>query len=167
MGWGLNISPGKKMLQARLIMWACGVAALLGAIYGIYHYGRHVEGLEWQVKIAEANQKNEDAAKAVALEFTNRLIKAGGKYNEAIRRTAIVINDLDQLRVVVPSCPSPAAATETSASADPAGGVANLRVKQNMDDTQRALDEARRAINAIVNQCAALNLDAIRANESR
>lgn len=155
------------MLQARLILWACGAAALLGTIWGIYHYGRHVESLEWQVKIAEANQKNEDAAKAVALDFTNKLIKAGGKYNEAIRHTAVVSSALDELRVVVPSCPSPAATPEASASADPAGGVAHIRIKQNMDDTQRALDEARRAINAIGNQCAALNLDAIRANESR
>jgi hypothetical protein len=33
-------------IQAKLVLWLLSLAAVLGALYGVYLYGRHVEGLE-------------------------------------------------------------------------------------------------------------------------
>lgn len=163
------------MLQAKLIGWALSALALLGIIYGVYHYGRHVEGLEWEAKLATANQKNEDAAKKLALEYTNKLITAEGNHNEAIQRVAVLTTKLNRVSVVLPtrSCPIATTATEASPSINVPRGMAYTASTESVGDSERqvelqsALDEARHTIDTITQQCAALNLDAIRLNASR
>ena len=156
-------------LQAKLILWAGMAAALLAAIYGIYHYGRHVEGLEWEAKTAEASLKNAAANQAIVLDYTNKLIKAGVNHAENQRRINLVSGELDRVRVMVPDCPSTSASSAPAAvtNPDPSSGLATPTVKRDLDDAQQTMDEARRAINAIGERCATLNLDAIRLNESR
>lgn len=41
-------------IQAKLILWLLSLSVVLGALFGVYRFGRHVEGLERDAQLLDA-----------------------------------------------------------------------------------------------------------------
>lgn len=113
-----------------------------------------------KVNGVEAVSKQHEEDKAIILDYAQRLIKAGAKHDENLRNLDPLHSDLQRVRVTFPSRCIQDGSTEASADSNASSGVAAAR-------NDRALAEFKRGMDELGKQCAALNVDAIRTNDSR
>lgn len=80
-------------IQIKLILWLISVGVVLGALFGAYRFGRHVEGLDRDAQLKDAviaavAQANELAAtdKAVALKAAQRAADRRAAHTESAGR---------------------------------------------------------------------------------
>lgn len=121
--------------------WLLSITILFMGIYGVYRYGRHVEGIE------------RDSIQSKAM------IENAVNINEAIEqheKDEIVIaglrNKSSRVRVRI-SCPVPTSAADTNAASGVLSG-----------DIQQAFDRFRQGTQSLIEQCDLLNLSARQSN---
>jgi len=145
-------------LETKAILWLASLAIVAGALFGVYRYGRHVEGLEQAVERDKAVQEQQEKNRLALLAYAKTITDAGVQHDQ----DQIIVNrlatDLQRVRIHIPTCTVPGAA---QASADSSGGTGLL--PDTVDDAFAILQAG---IDRIVTRCAQLNIDARRANAS-
>lgn len=64
-------------IRTKLILWLLSLAVVLGALYGLYRYGRHVEGLERDSQqLAAVQRAVKEANRLAAVDLTAALAAA-------------------------------------------------------------------------------------------
>ncbi len=144
-------------IQLKLAAWLVSVVAVLGVLYGAYHYGRHVQSLVDDKMRAQAIQAQEQRNQAALQAYSDSLTKAGEQHDKDQRSINTLHDQLGRVRVRFPAgCSLPA---NTQASTD-SGGAAKL-FPESVDGLFADL-QAR--IGKLVERCDQLNIDAIRQN---
>lgn len=134
------------MIQARLMGWFLSIVVLFGAVYGVYRYGRHIEGLE-RDKVSQA------AIIEAQSEAANKLREAVEQHGKDKAIIADLRNKSRRMPITIQTCVS----TETS-DTGAASGVLH-------GDVQQAFDEFRQGVESLIFQCDLLNIDARQANK--
>lgn len=126
---------------SKLILWLLSLAIVLGALFGSYRYGRHVEGL--------VRDRQELKLMAVYVEKVKQSEEQHDKDQATINRLA---TGSRRVRVVFPLCPKP------GKDSDAASRVLSDRMGELFAGFQ-----AR--VGGIIEKCDQINIDAIRANK--
>lgn len=144
-------------IQLKIIAWLLSVAAVLGVLYGAYHYGRHVESLEQAVIRDSAIQAQQETHRLALLSQSAKIINAGVQHDTDQNTITSLRAQLGGVRIHFPtgcSVPKPA---DTRADSGGSAGVAVKGADDYMADAKRAIDD-------IGQRCAQLNIDAVRLN---
>ncbi len=145
-------------IQAKLILWLLSVAVVLGVLFGAYHYGRHVQGLEddelRNAAVIEQQTKNQ----AALLAYTETIKSAGEQHDKNQTIISGLHDELGRVRVHIPTC---AVSNPAEASTDRGGGAGIL---SNAVDAE--FGKLQESVSRLVERCDALNIDSIRMNAS-
>ncbi|MFA6204394.1 MAG: hypothetical protein WC710_14545 [Gallionella sp.] len=116
--------------QLKLMAGLVLIAAIIGGMFSLFQYGRHVEGLERDNIAAKAAIQNE-AIKA----------KLQGEKHEAQKRIDDLAADNKRLRVLLPGCRLRKTDTTHPASGGVQTPASGKPLPDSAEDSQRALDE--------------------------
>ena len=143
-------------IQAKLILWLLSVAVVLGVLFGAYHYGRHVQGLEddelRNAAVIEQQTKNQ----AALLAYTEKIQTAGEQNDKNQTIISSLHDELNRVHVHIPTC---AVSNPADASTDSGGGAGIL--SNAVDESFARLQDG---IGELTKRCDQLNIDAIRIN---
>ncbi|MFA6904314.1 MAG: hypothetical protein WC236_14665 [Gallionellaceae bacterium] len=116
--------------QLKLMAGLVLIAAIIGGMFSLFQYGRHVEGLE----------RDQAAAKAV---IQNEAIKyqLQGEKNAAQKRIDDLADELRRARVLLPKCGLRKTDTTYPASGGVQTPASGKPLPEPAEDPQRALDE--------------------------
>lgn len=143
-------------IQAKLILWLLSVAVVLGVLFGAYHYGRHVQGLEdnelRNAAVIEQQTKNQ----AALLAYTEKIQTAGEQHDKNQTIISSLHDELNRVHVHIPTC---AVSNPAETSADSGGGAGIL--SNAVDESFARLQDG---VGELTKRCDQLNIDAIRIN---
>jgi hypothetical protein len=147
-------------LQAKLIAWLASVAAVLAVLYGAYHYGRHVQGMEDDTARQKAVITQQQKDQVDILAYAESLKTAGEQHdvNQSIIDSLHDHIEHDNgLRIHIPGCSASAGVAKTAVGGNAASGVLPDTVDAAFADLQGAAGQ-------LIKRCDQLNVDAIRLN---
>lgn len=145
-------------MQAKLMLWLVSLAAVLGVLYGIFSYGKHVQHVEDLAESQKAVIEQQAQNTFIAKHYTEQIIQSESEHD----KNQAVIDKLRAaaggVRIHFPECPS---ALPRSAQAEPdQDGSAEL-LPNGVDE---AFARLQAGVGELINRCAQLNIDAIRLN---
>ena len=147
-------------LEVKLTLWLASVVAVFLILFGAYHYGRHVQGLEDDTARQKAviAQQQKDQAEILAYVET---IKTSGEQHDIDQSIIDSLHDSIEhnngLRIHIPSCLTSAGDTQT-----PTGSSSISRILPDAVDA--AFADFQIATGKLIESCDQLNIDAIRLN---
>lgn len=147
-------------LQMKLIAWLVSVAAVLAVLYGAYHYGRHVQGLEDDTARQEAVITQQQKDQADILAYAESLKTAGEQHdvNQSIIDSLHDHIEHDNgLRIHIPDCAASTSVAKATVGGNAASGVLP-------DTVDAAFADLQSAGGRLIKSCDQENIDAIRLN---